>query len=407
MRNNKHTHTNQLIRGTGDEPFHVRNSDTASSYFYVDLQATNLSSTQSVPRPLTLTYQQDVSFLPSAAEDYELSIQRFQLGTSSLPVWVPIIQPGNNTDRNLSIYSITMSYSAGGNDYNQQTFLEWIPQDLNAIVPQAPAFNSPQAQDNSTGYYNTLNVEWVVVLLQNTFNSCFNSLAAQVTAAGQTMPTIYAPVIIYDTNSTLLTIYVDQVAYDPTQTNDPIIIYFNSPMYGLIDSFLIEYLGPTSVGLGKNYHLVINSFNGTNVTLLPTVSSASVPSVALTQSTSTVSNWNPVESIIFTSNTLPIQSTTLLPAVVLFENVNVGANASTSNVANIITSFQTGNEFYRPYVSYQPSVYRWVSMYGKEQLKLFQINAYWRDNSGGLNNFLLASSQSFSMLVAFKRKNYY
>ena len=75
--------------------------------------------------------------------------------------------------------------------------------------------------------------------------------------------------------------------------------------------------------------------------------------------------------------------------------------------ANIITSFQTGNEFYRPYVSYQPSVYRWVSMYGKEQLKLFQINAYWRDNSGGLNNFLLASSQSFSMLVAFKRKNYY
>jgi hypothetical protein len=283
--------------------------------------------------------------------------------------------------------------------------LEWIPQNLSVPVPSAPAFNNPQVQANESGYYNALNYTWLPILLQNTFNTCFNDLNTQVVAGGDVLPTIYPPVIIYDTQSTLLTIYVDEQGYDPTiNTTDCISIYMNAPMYGLLESFLVQYLG-VNVVLGKNYLLNVNSFNGTNVTLLPTTSPTSVPCVSLNQSYSSVGVWNPVESLVFTSNTLPINVTALLPPVVLFNGVNVGPQTSNSNVGNILTTFQSPNQIYRPNISYQPSVYRFVSLSGNSPLKLFQVNVYWRDYLGGLNEFKLGSTQGFSMLVMFKRRN--
>jgi hypothetical protein len=397
---------NELIRGTNQIPSHIRNKDSAFDYYFIDLQAVNLASTLTVPQPLTFTNQRDVPFLSAPANEFEVSIVRFQLDTSSLPVWIPTIQPAS-TSATQTIYSFTLSVTIGGILYENQTFLDWQPQNLYAIQPQPPSANVPQLQDNSTGYYNTLSYEWVVYLFQQTFNACFTQLNNAVVAGGGVLPTTNPPVIVYSVDTNLMTIYADQAGYDPTvNTTDCIGIYFNAPMFGLMESFLATYLGPNQAN-GKNFQLQVFSFNGTNLTYLPTIGITQVPAVGITQTYTTVGIWNPVESINFTTNTIPINSTSILPSQVYFEGVNVGPQSGNSNIANIITSFQSPNQIYRPSISYQPSVYRFVSLMGEEQLKLFQINCYWKDYLGQFNPFLLASSQTFSMLVMFKKRQAY
>lgn len=403
--------TNQLI-SNNDPAFHIKNQDSAYDYYYLQMSVANVQSSTTQPQPLTFTAQQNRAFLPGPAEEYELAVSRFSLDTSSLPVFIPniqIYQPNGspNLNANQTIYSITLSYTYSGTTYSYQAFMQWLPQNVSVSTPNPPYSNIPQTQDNSKAYYNCYNVQWVVTLVQNTFNSAFDGLNTLVSNAGGTLPTIYAPVITYNTNTACCTIYADTNAYDSSLAN-PINIYFNSPMYGLFDSFMFTYLGTTnSVTSGKNYQLLMDSFNGTNVTPLPTLSTTPISCTFTSQTTSTIGVWSPVQSIIFTSNTLPINQTNILPAVVLLEGQNVGPNESISNVQNIITSFQSPNNLYRPSITYEPSVYRFISLNGNQQLKIFNIQCYWEGWDGSINNFLLASQQNFGLLLMFKRRKVY
>lgn len=407
--------TNQLI-SNNDAPMHIRNKDTHYEYSYLQMSVANLQSTSTLPQPLTFTSAQNSPFLAAPASEYELAISRFSLDTSSLPVFVPIIQlklPNGtfNTNPNQTIYSITMTYTSGGTTYAFESFMQWQPQNLSIPVPTPPSQNSPQIQDNSLAYYNAYNVQWVVQLFQNTFNSALAGLNAALTAAGVPNPTTNAPVITYNTDTACCTIYVDSAAYDPSPPSsvaNPVKIYFNSPMYGLLDSFIFTYLGVTTVAnSGQNYQLIIDSFNGTNQTPLPTLNPSPYDATFTAQTTTTIGLWSPVQSILFTSNTLPINQTHILPSIVLLEGQNIGPNSSISNVQNIISSFQSPNNLYRPSITYEPSVYRFISLNGNNQLKLFNIQCYWQGWDGSINNFLLASQQNFSMLIMFKKIDTY
>lgn len=407
--------TNQLI-SNNDAPFHIKNKDSHYEYSYLQMSVANLQSTSTLPQPLTFTSAQNSPFLAAPASEYELAISRFSLDTSSLPVFVPIIQlklPNGtfNTNPNQTIYSITMTYTSGGTTYAFESFMQWQPQNLSIPIPTPPSQNSPQIQDNSLAYYNAYNVQWVVQLFQNTFNSALTGLNAALTLASVPIPTTNAPVITYNTDTACCTIYVDSTAYDPSPPSsvaNPVKIYFNSPMYGLLDSFIFTYLGVTTVAnSGQNYQLIIDSFNGTNQTPLPTLNPSPYDATFTAQTTTTIGLWSPVQSIIFTSNTLPINQTHILPSIVLLEGQNIGPNSSISNVQNIISSFQSPNNLYRPSITYEPSVYRFISLNGNNQLKLFNIQCYWQGWDGSINNFLLASQQNFSMLIMFKKIDTY
>jgi len=154
---------NELI-SSNDSPFHIKNKDSAYEYSYLQMSVANLQSTTTLPQPLTFTSAQNSPFLAAPACEYELAISRFSLDTSSLPVFVPIIQvklPNgtNNTNPNQTIYSITMTYTSGGTTYAYESFMEWQPQNLSIPVPNPPYLNNPQVQDNSLAYYNAYNVQ--------------------------------------------------------------------------------------------------------------------------------------------------------------------------------------------------------------------------------------------------------
>lgn len=387
---------NELIHSGKEQPYHVSLQEAASPYAYLELQSYNIQSNTTTPPRLVYNVTRDGLYSELGARNYELAVSRFSLDTSTLPSFIPLIQP-SQSNVNLTIYSFTLEYSGSV----VQTFVEWSPQNLSVSTPTPPSLNPNGLQDNSSGYYQCQNVQWFYDILQQTLNQCMSDLIV----LQPTLSSVAAPVLVYDVGSTLASIYLDQAYFE---TNPSVIsLYMNAPMFALLESFVFQYYGTQGVTFGRNYKLVVNSYNGTTTTTLPTGAVVNYTAVGLTQTSSTVSTWSPVNSIVFVSNTIPIKSTYIMPPQVFYEGQNIGVNPSLNQVQNIITSFQSENLLYKPFVTYTPSVLRWISLTGNQPLKLFSIEAYWRDNSGGLNPIYLGSNQSFSMLVCFKIKDAY
>lgn len=85
---------------------------TSPTHIYYDLQINNFQSTTTESPRLVFNETRNNSFVPKA-DDYYLSIVRFQLDTYSLPTFIADIQP-NQSDRNLMIYSVTLEADIGG-----------------------------------------------------------------------------------------------------------------------------------------------------------------------------------------------------------------------------------------------------------------------------------------------------
>ena len=389
---------NQLIHGGNEQPHHILMEQAASPYSYLELQSYNIQSNTTTPPQLIYSVTRDGTYSELGAMNYEMAVSRFSLDTSTLPSFIPLIQP-NQPDNDLTIYSFTL-YNPLTNT-NTQTYVNWSPQNISASEPSPPSLNPNGLQDNSSGYYQCQNVQWFYKILQDTLNTCMTDF---ITAGGAPVGTP-SPVLVYDVGSTLASLYFEQTAFE---TNPNLIyLYCNAPMFALLESFIFLYYGTNGIIAGKNYQFVVNSSNGTTTTTLPTGATISYITVGMTQTSSTVSTWSPINSIVFVSNTIPIKSTYIMPSQIFYEGRNIGNNPSANQTQNIITSFQSENLIYKPFVTYTPSVLRWISLTGNQPLKLFSIQAFWRDNSGNLNPIYLGSNQAFSMLLCFKIKDAY
>lgn len=77
----------------------------------------------------------------------------------------------------------------------------------------------------------------------------------------------------------------------------------------------------------------------------------------ITQEYSTTMLWNPISSIVFTTNILPIYSSQT-PPIQIFENGVLKNNSSNFNFLNILTDFIGNDLSFVPYIQYAPTVYR-------------------------------------------------
>jgi hypothetical protein len=73
---------------------------------YFDISVTNLQNSTTKPQAFQYQDTRTIPFI-SCPQEYEMSIIRFTCGTSSLPVFIPQVQP-NQGDRDLTIYSVTL-----------------------------------------------------------------------------------------------------------------------------------------------------------------------------------------------------------------------------------------------------------------------------------------------------------
>jgi hypothetical protein len=371
---------------------------------YVDLYAINANNIDELPVPVSFTQTRNKPFLYKP-DDYYLSVVRFQIDTNSLPVFEPFIQ-FNQGNRNLTIYSVTLSWTnpiAPFQSFNQQNYVIWSPQDLVSPIPQPPSLTQSKFQDNSTGYYYAYNYAYFLQLINNTFTTCFNALSVQVVAAGLILPTTHSPVMTWNTDKGIAIINADVLGYNATAANK-ISIYFNIPMFNLFAS-MPAYLEAQSSALGKNYRIDTSSFGNSTVVGFPFYA-PTYNALQIFQETSVLALWSPVNGIVITSNTLPINSTNIANPCVFLNGIPTNNNGNNSNVSPVITDFQAPDGLYKNSITYIPSAqYRYIDLTGNGPLYTIDINIYWRNKAGQYIPFRLSSGCAASIKILFQKKD--
>jgi hypothetical protein len=393
----------------------VRRSVTADQ-IYFDVTVSNFQSTTTVPPIFYYNEQRSLPFI-TCPEDYYLSIIRFTMETGTLPVFIPSIVP-NQGNRNLTIYNITLEALVGGVTYTQTNPIIWDPQDSSAPLPPAPNVTNNKLQINDTGYYNCYSYSWFASLISNTFRACFLALEAQIPTNGPpntlpTLPTIYPPVVYWDSTSNGLVLYADTAGYDanPLTVLDEIEIYWNAPLFELFPSIPAELIGYTGP---KTFRLDFVNFGSTNLTTITpnpvtydpvTNVPVTYNAITLYQECSTTANLTPITAVVFTSNTLPIHPSQVSTPLVFNDAGQLSLGGNNADVANIITDLVSDTGTYRPNLVYVPSAeYRLITLYGNQPLFNLDLQIFYRLKTGQLIPFRIGSGQAVTLKIAFIKK---
>jgi|688.fasta_scaffold66252_4 hypothetical protein len=358
--------------------------DTSPTHIYVDLSFQNSSNKA---QNLIFEETRSKAFIQDSGQ-YYLSVVRFHIDTTSLPVMICRVLTGQ-TNINKSVYSITMKYK----DIVNQEYLIFNPQDLTASQPKSPQ----DFQDLSTGYYFLYNYSYFVNLVNETFKNCFNNLKTAVEDAEDTLPTNIPPFIVYDPSSGEMLINMDKLGYDNALT-DYIQIYFNEPMHNLFSSFEFIINSKTDIN-GMNYLLnVVN--NGVNLLDLDTYTA-----IQLYQEYPCISNWSCLQSVIICSSNLPINPS-IRSAPTQFGN-NASATTQQSMSLNVLTDFEigltTGKEM-KPSINYAPSIYRIIDMFGHNEIDKVYIEVYWSDIYNNIYPLQCKYNENSNIKLMFRKK---
>lgn len=390
--------------------FNVIKNDTNPDQVYYDVTVTNFQSTTTQPPVFYYNEQRDMPFV-SVPEDYYLSILRFTVDTGTLPVFIPSIQP-NQGNVNLTIYSVTLSYEYLSVTYVAQEFLTWVPQDLSAPIPLPPNQSLTGTQVNDTGYYNCYSYTYFLAVVGKAFEDAFASLSAQVVAVGGALPSIEPPYIDWDTSSSSGTLFSDVLGYDtnPNSGYTPIKIFMNAPLFSLFESFPARYLGYELSVLniqGRNFQLLPFNKGATNLQLItPVNGDPPWTAINLYQECSTTSAWTPIQSLVFISNTLPINPNQVSTPLIFNNGAQISLGGNNSAIANIITDLVSDTGSYRPNLVYLPSAqYRYVTLYGNRPLFNIDLEIFYRLRTGQLIPFRLQSGGTVTLKIAFIKKD--
>ena len=370
-----------------------------SDHIYFDLTLKNFQSTTQESNPLIFNERRNTSFLPNSGE-YYMSIIRFQLDTYSLPVFVADIQP-NQGNSNLMIHSVTLEYvtALGVKTSAGPTYLNWNPVNKYINTPIPPSSN-PNGMQTDSPYYYAYSFEHLVSLVNSALLTNMNLLKVAVGGIGGIDP----PFLGWDEVNKIASIYADVDHFNITAATARINIYFNRPLFALFNSFMHYKYNINSTN-NQIYQMRMENNNGLNLTadeLLP----GNHTWIKLTQEYSTISNWTPVSSIVFTSNTLPINQSQLSSPIIINNGVLVSSNENNA-FASIITDLVSDELCYRPNLLYNPtSEYRLIDLRGNQPLNNIDISVYWKDKYGKLNQFLLYSGGSCTIKLLFRKKTF-
>jgi len=363
--------------------------------------------------------------------DYDMTITNFKLDTKTLPSFIPIIkynQSPTNEQKLETIYEITLSVLIEGKLYSASAPCLFIPQDETVSGITAPAFKNGYA-DYKSGFYNIYNYEnffksvneairMCIFLLRQVVNDYFPDQNLIFPATGISDYPI--PYFIFDKDSSLAYVNAPTKNFNVTATNG-ITFYLNSPLYRLFDSlpFTKKTLNLNTINFTTNarevktvdlHKINFNNFENTNViSLIPKfVSSDALETEAtkidhfiIYQDYETLTSWSPVESIVLTSNTLPIK-----PSIVSQNHSYIEGKETTEGSTNIIemelSDFRAGN--CKPGIIFEPKNFRWINMLDMDELKHINFQVFYRLKvDGGLIPLKINSGGNFGLKLCFRK----
>ena len=339
---------------------------------YYDLSLSNLP-TNDKPIPLQISESRLSPYLYNA-ERYRMSVVRFQFD-SNLPVFRAYLPPNSTSSTQTSYRLIKTLHDDNGVDliYNGEKYIEWIPQNPNKPLPTPPSETFNGFQDNSNSYYDTTSYNHL----------CFVINRSLISAE---LPYI----LTYDTNT--LSFYLE---YTTLYGGQPAQVEFGMNQ-ALADLFQFPTIKKQITINGKTETFsFINTQN--NLFFKSDTEGSFFP-----QEASTIQLLSPITNVFFSTSNLPINQ-----GLQNANNTYIGGIStqvsSGNNTNNIITDFIATQ--YRPNLMYVPSVYRWIDLYGNDDLYNIQISAYWTDREGNTNQIFLTQGQNASIKLLFQLKD--
>ena len=380
-------------------------NSTEPVHQYLDINIVN-NDTQGDKPPVRLVFN-EIRNSPIIANpsEYFFTIARFSLETASLPLMIPQVMLGQ-IDPNKLIYSITMTYNSpvDGNTYEKQTYIHFVPQSSNQPVPQPPVFQ--QDFDPNGDYYFIYNFQYWIKLVNVTLSDCLNDLDTIVFGAtGAHLPSLNPPFMEWDTFNNVAILNADIAGFNQANAH-PINIYFNTPLFTLFSSFQADCKGYKNITNGKNYLITVADTNGTNQLILPTYTA-----LQMYQDYSTSALWNPVNALVFTTGTIPVNPAQVsAPIVFNSEVASLTQGGNNANISNTLTDFEvplTEGWEYKPNVFYNPSAeYRLVDLLGNTPFSNISIQVFWKDSFANLHPFFLNSGCNANIKILFRRKDF-
>ena len=381
-------------------------NSTEPVHQYLDINIVN-NDTQGDKPPVRLVFNEirnsPIILNPS---EYFFTIARFSLETASLPLMIPQVMLGQ-IDPNKLIYSITMTYNSpvDGNTYEKQTYIHFVPQSSNQPIPKPPIFE--QDFDPNGDYYFIYNFQYWIKLVNTTFSDCLNDLnTIVVLATGAPLPSLNPPFMEWDTFNNVAILNADIAGFN-NSLGHPINIYFNTPLFTLFSSFQADYKGYKNITNGKNYLITVADSNGTNQLILPTYTA-----LQMYQDYSTSALWNPVNALVFTTGTIPVNPAQVSAPIVFNSEItsSLTQGGNNANISNTLTDFEvplTEGFEYKPNVFYNPSAeYRLVDLLGNTPFSNISIQVYWKDSFANLHPFFLNSGCNANIKILFRRKDF-
>ena len=155
------------------------------------------------------------------------------------------------------------------------------------------------------------------------------------------------------------------------------------------------YIYSTTTSQGLNYKISCNGYGqapkkiDNNYTLL-----------LCSQEHSTINLFSPISSIVFTSNTLPINNELVSAPSVYYNSKNV-QSTDYNRISQTVADFESNDLTYKPYLVYQPSIFRYIDLKGNTPLTNIDISCYWKNNIGDLIPFYLNPGDSANLKIMF------
>ena len=351
---------------------------------YCDFSVVNATD---APIPLRFRDAKSSSIIENCGECY-VTVDRFTVSTSLVPIFVPLIQLGQS-DPNLTRYSVTLQYKT----FEFQQYVTWVPQYLNQTV------NPPLTQqDMRNQYYHSNSFSHVITCFNKALTDAFTGLVA----LSSELASVTAPYIIFDPTGKEMIISASE-AYDIKTAEDPVYIYVNSPLHTLLNGFRWDSFSFGGSSAGKDYRLVIyNDYNFNKI-----VDADDNVTIQAYEETSSVVNFNPVASISVTCD-LPIHESIVNDPFSYGTNSRLTFN-STNLRSSQLTDFTVALDDNT--ISYFPRVdlvstnrYRLIDMFGHNNIQQINIACHWTDLYGNQYPVLLAPYESSTMKLLFRKK---
>lgn len=374
--------------------------DTLPSHIYYDLQYNNFQSTTQEPAQLTFRETRNSPIIIDPSK-YYMSIVRFNLDTISLPSYIASIQP-NQANPDLMIHAVNLSFWNGTTEITiPPTYLIWKPSHKEVPVPVAPSVNSNGFQTDSIYYYG-YSFQHVCEIINTALATAMTALK---TAVGSPINTVLTPFMYIDSNNKFH-IVADNAHFNYLSTGNHIRIYFNRALFGLLSSF--PAIRNSISNVNQNiYQIKITGANNNYLTKNTYWdNSNSIVFIDFPQEFSTLSSFNPIASLIFTTSQIPVVPNQI-SAPLIFNNNQLVSDYNQNNLTSqIITDMVNNDDYsYKPNLLYNPSAeFRRISLTSNRPLNNIDIMVYWKNKRGELKPFYVWSGGSASIKILFEKK---